>query len=116
MPFSIDIYRKYSFAVIIFNLKISSSERMGSRARMKGFRTYYNFIRPYMSLNGKTPAEASGIDLELGKNKWLSLIKQAEKRSNPTLTTLFLFLDRPRKGNLFQELYLDECDRHMIRL
>jgi transposase InsO family protein len=30
---------------------------------MNGFRTYYNFVRPYQSLNGKTPAEASGLNL-----------------------------------------------------
>lgn len=47
---------------------------------MEGFRTYYNFIRPHMSLDGKTPAEASGIDLELGENKWLSLIRKASQR------------------------------------
>jgi len=34
---------------------------------MNWFRAYYNFIRPHMSLDGKTPAEASGIDLNLGK-------------------------------------------------
>lgn len=46
---------------------------------MEGFRTYYNFIRPHMSLDGQTPAEASGLDLKLGENKWLSLIKKASK-------------------------------------
>lgn len=48
---------------------------------MNGLRTYYNFIRPHMSLEGRTPAEASGLDLKLGENKWLSLIKKAGKRS-----------------------------------
>ena len=42
-----------------------------------GLRNYYNFIRPHQSLDGKTPAEVAGIELELGKNKWLSLIKKA---------------------------------------
>jgi len=28
--------------------------------------------------NGKTPAEEANIDLKLGKNKWLSLIKRME--------------------------------------
>ena len=37
---------------------------------MNRFRIYYNFIRPHMSLDGKTPAEGSGLDLELGENKW----------------------------------------------
>ena len=44
-----------------------------------GFRIYYNFIRPHMALNGKTPAEQASIGLELGKNKWLSLIKKSTK-------------------------------------
>ena len=34
-----------------------------------GLRVYYNFIRPHMSLNGKTPAEEANIDLDLGENK-----------------------------------------------
>ncbi|ALV62985.1 hypothetical protein ADU37_CDS12860 [Thermococcus sp. 2319x1] len=38
---------------------------------------YYNFIRPHMSLNGKTPAEEAGIDLNLGNNKWLDLLKKS---------------------------------------
>jgi len=32
-----------------------------------------------MSLNGKTPAEMAKINLGLGKNKWLALIKEALK-------------------------------------
>jgi len=31
---------------------------------------YYNFIRPHMALNGKTPAEKSGVT-KLQQNKWL---------------------------------------------
>ena len=42
-----------------------------------GWRIYYNFIRPHQALNGKTPAEMAGLDLNLGENKWLSLIKQS---------------------------------------
>jgi len=44
---------------------------------MDDFRIYYNFIRPHQALNGKTPAEVANLDLNLGQNKWLSLIKQA---------------------------------------
>jgi transposase-like protein len=44
---------------------------------IEGLRVYYNFIRPHMSLNGKTPAEASNIDLNLERNRWLSLIRKA---------------------------------------
>jgi len=42
-----------------------------------GFRIYYNFIRPHQALNGKTPAEKANLDLNLGQNKWFSLIKQS---------------------------------------
>ena len=46
---------------------------------IEGFRTYYNFIRPHMSLDGKTPAKASELNLDLKENKWLSLIRKASK-------------------------------------
>ncbi len=43
-----------------------------------GWRIYYNFIRPHMAPNGKTPAEACGIKIE-GKNKWLTLIQNSAR-------------------------------------
>jgi len=42
---------------------------------INGFRAYYNFIREHQGLNGLTPAQASGINLNLGQNRWLNLIK-----------------------------------------
>jgi len=42
-----------------------------------GFRIYYNFIRPHQSLDGQTPAQIANLDLKLGQNRWLSLIKQS---------------------------------------
>ncbi|MEM2912409.1 MAG: IS6 family transposase [Candidatus Bathyarchaeia archaeon] len=45
-----------------------------------GHRIYYNFIRPHMALNGKTPAEVAGINLDLGINRWLSLIRKAKSK------------------------------------
>jgi putative transposase len=47
-----------------------------SEAMMDGYKIYYNFVRPHMGLNSKTPAEVAGLNLELGKNRWLSLIEQ----------------------------------------
>jgi hypothetical protein len=44
-----------------------------------GQRIYYNYIRPHTALNGKTPAEAAGIELNLTGNKWESLIRKATK-------------------------------------
>jgi len=43
-----------------------------------GQRIYYNHMRPHQALNVKTPAQAAGLELDLGPNKWESLIKHAE--------------------------------------
>ena len=40
-------------------------------------RTYYNFIREHTALDNKTPAEMAGIDLHLGRNRWMGLLTQA---------------------------------------
>lgn len=50
-----------------------------AQVMMDCMRNYYNFIRPHQSLSGKTPAEQADIDLELGNNKWLSLVKRASR-------------------------------------
>lgn len=39
------------------------------------FRIYYNFIRKHLSLGRMTPAQAAEISLELGRNRFLGLIK-----------------------------------------
>jgi len=44
-----------------------------------GYQLYHNYIRPHMSLEGKTPAEKCGIEIE-GKNKWVTLIQNASRR------------------------------------
>ena len=38
-----------------------------------------NFVNPHQQLQGKTPAEIAGINLELGRNKLLDLILYAAK-------------------------------------
>lgn len=48
---------------------------------LDGWQVYYNYIRPHQTLNGFTPAEASGINLELGENKWLGLIKKTQNKN-----------------------------------
>lgn len=45
---------------------------------LEGMQVYYNYFRPNMALNGKTPAEACGIQIE-GANKWITLIQNASK-------------------------------------
>lgn len=42
-----------------------------------GFKAFYNHIRPHTALEGKTPAEAAGLDLELGRNRWLGMIQKS---------------------------------------
>ena len=46
-------------------------------ATLDGQRVYYNHIRPHQGLGGKTPAEAAGLDLALGQNKWEAIIARA---------------------------------------
>ena len=43
--------------------------------QMRDWKNYYNFARPHQGLNGKTPAQESGIELGLGGNKWKGLIE-----------------------------------------
>lgn len=42
-----------------------------------GMRINHNFIRPHMALNGKTPAQVAGLDLQLDGMRWKELIKRA---------------------------------------
>jgi len=37
---------------------------------------YYNFLRPHLSLKGKTPTEPCGIELKIG-NSWENLTRKA---------------------------------------
>lgn len=64
--------------------KVMRSLKIEDSDVVEGYRIYYNFIRPHMSLNGKTPAEVAGLDLGLEGDRWLSLIKQsAEDKEIP---------------------------------
>jgi transposase-like protein len=47
---------------------------------LKGYQIYHNYIRPHEALDGKTPADACGIDIQ-GQNKWKTLIENASKSS-----------------------------------
>ncbi len=48
-------------------------------AILKGMQVYHNCIRPLKGLEGKTPAEACGIELK-GDNKWITLIQNASQK------------------------------------
>ena len=59
--------------------KVMCALRTLESATLDGQRIYYNHIRPHQALNGKTPAEAAGINLELEGNKWEAIIHRASK-------------------------------------
>lgn len=46
---------------------------------LQGYQLYHNYVRPHMALDGKTPAEACGIQIE-GLDKWKTLIENASKK------------------------------------
>jgi putative transposase len=58
--------------------KVMRGLKKEDSAILKGLRIYHNFIREHEGLEGKTPAEASGIIIE-GSNKWLTLIQNAKE-------------------------------------
>lgn len=43
------------------------------------YQMYHNYLRPHMALDGKTPADKAGIEIQ-GDNKWLTLIQNASRR------------------------------------
>jgi putative transposase len=60
--------------------KVMRAIKKPDSAFIEGQRIYYNHIRPHQALNGKTPAEAAGIKLDLGENKWASLIRETSRK------------------------------------
>ena len=42
----------------------------------------HNFVKPHQGLDGKTPAQKAGIDLELGADKYMDLIKLSGTKPN----------------------------------
>jgi putative transposase len=52
-------------------------------AILQGYQIFHNYLRPHEALDGKTPSEACGIQVE-GKNKWLTLIQNASRKHPKT--------------------------------
>jgi transposase-like protein len=46
---------------------------------LKGYQIFHNYMRPHEALEGKTPAEVCGIQVN-GENKWLTIIQNASHR------------------------------------
>jgi len=53
-----------------------------------GIRINYNFIRPHMGLDGKTPAQLAGLNLGLDRMRLKELIKRAVKSTKSRLAPL----------------------------
>ena len=48
---------------------------------LTGYQMYHNYLRPHMSLDGKTPSDMAGIKIE-GENKWITLIQNSKNRGS----------------------------------
>jgi len=46
---------------------------------IRGYKLYYNFIKPHESLYGNTPAEVANLNLDLGDRKWEKLLMNSVK-------------------------------------
>jgi transposase-like protein len=45
---------------------------------LDGYQIYHNYVRPHEGLDGRTPADAAGIEVK-GENKWVTLIQNAKR-------------------------------------
>lgn len=59
-------------------VKVQRGWKNPKSAISEGQRIYYNFINPHQSLDGKTPADKVGINID-GKDKWKDLLKNMWK-------------------------------------
>lgn len=48
---------------------------------LQGYQLYQNYIRAHEALDGKTLADACGIEIQ-GRNKWQMLIQNAKLNQN----------------------------------
>ena len=66
----------------IKNIRSGFGSFEGARCFMDLRRIIHNFVNPNQQLNGKTPAEMAGINLELGRNKLLGLARYLANEGN----------------------------------
>jgi hypothetical protein len=60
--------------------KVMRSLKREDSPILDGYQIFHNHMRPHMALDGKTPAEACGIEVR-GENKWLTLIQNATQKT-----------------------------------
>ena len=56
--------------------KVFRGIKKDDTAIIDGYQIYHNYVRPHMGLDGKTPADVCGINIQ-GENKWKTLIQNA---------------------------------------
>jgi transposase-like protein len=59
--------------------KVTRNIKTENSPILTGLQIFHNYVRPHMGLNGKTPADLAGIQVE-GEDKWLTLIQNAASR------------------------------------
>ncbi|MDE1728184.1 hypothetical protein [Candidatus Nitrosotalea okcheonensis] len=60
--------------------KVAIDLQKNNSPLINSYQIYHNYIRPYMELDGKTPAKKCGIEVR-GDNKWSTLIQNTSKVS-----------------------------------
>ncbi len=68
----------FNGATIRHREKVTRGLKKEDSAILTGLQLYHNYIRPHLGLDGKTPAEAAGIQID-GENKILTMIQAAAK-------------------------------------
>jgi transposase InsO family protein len=63
--------------------KVTRSLKKPDSPMLTGLQIYHNFVRPHMSLDGKTPTEVAGIKVE-GENKRITLMQNASRKNANT--------------------------------
>jgi transposase-like protein len=61
--------------------KVTRNLKKSDSPILTGLQIYHNYVRPHMGLNGKTPADLVGIQVE-GENKWFTLIQNASRKKS----------------------------------
>jgi hypothetical protein len=79
-----------------------------SQELVDAIRIHYNFIRPHQAIGNQTPAEAAGINLQLGENKVENLMRQAAIRQKENNTQKFM-TELGIRVNKLQILRKDDC-------
>lgn len=60
----------------------SFSTKLGAEDYAEAMRIYYNYIRPHQGIDGMTPAQMTGVPIDLSGNRWQTMIQLATLKSH----------------------------------